>query len=49
MKGLLALLLFIALAMLSWGVYGPVLHVGQIGMQGSSLAAVHLRRDWPTF
>jgi MFS family permease len=37
MKGLIALLLFIALAMLSWGVYGPVLRVGQEGMQGSSL------------
>jgi len=37
MKGTLGLLLFIALAMLSWGVYGPVLREGQMGMHGSSL------------
>jgi hypothetical protein len=37
MKGLLALLLFIALAMLSWGVYGPVLQLGKQDMQGSAL------------
>jgi MFS family permease len=37
MKGFVALLLFIALAMLSWGIYGPVLREGQLGMQGSSL------------
>jgi MFS family permease len=37
MKGLFALLAFIALAMLSWGVYGPVLRVGQEGMDGSAL------------
>jgi len=37
MKRIAGLLLFIALAMLSWGIYGPVLREGQIGMQGSSL------------
>ncbi len=37
MKGLASLLAFIALAMLSWGVYGPVLREGQLGMHGSSL------------
>ena len=37
MKGFFALLLFIALAMLSWGVYGPVLQLGKDGMQGSAL------------
>jgi MFS family permease len=37
MKGFAALLLFIALAMLSWGVYGPVLNAGRDGMHGSSL------------
>ncbi|MBI3837407.1 MAG: hypothetical protein HY288_05685 [Planctomycetia bacterium] len=37
MKGLLALLLFIALAVLSWGVYGPVLQLGKQDMQGSAL------------
>lgn len=34
---LVAVLLSIALAMLSWGSYGPVLHRGQAGMQGSRL------------
>ena len=37
MKGVAALLASIAVAMLSWGVYGPVLQEGRIGMQGSSL------------
>ncbi len=37
MKGLFALLLFVALAMLSWGVYGPVLQIGKQEMLGSSL------------
>src|SRR5436190_22372813 len=37
MKNLVALLAFIALAMLSWGVYGPVLQRGQAGMAGSAL------------
>lgn len=37
MKGILGLLAFIALAMLSWGVYGPILQAGQRGMSGSSL------------
>jgi MFS family permease len=37
MKGILGLLLFIALAMLSWGVYGPIVQAGQRGMAGSSL------------
>ena len=37
MKGLVTLLLSIALAMLCWGIYGPVLNEGRIGMQGSSL------------
>ena len=34
---LVAVLLSVALAMLSWGSYGPVLHRGQAGMQGSRL------------
>ncbi len=37
MKGLAALLLSIFVAMLCWGVYGPVLAVGRSGMGGSSL------------
>lgn len=37
MKGLLALLLSIILAVICWGVYGPVIHVGTESMQGSSL------------
>ncbi len=37
MKGLAALLLSILVAMLCWGVYGPVLAVGRSGMGGSSL------------
>ena len=37
MKGLIALLLFILLAMLSWGVYGPVLSIGKEDMHGSAL------------
>ncbi len=37
MKGVAALLASIAVAMLSWGVYGPVLQAGREGMQGSSL------------
>jgi hypothetical protein len=34
---LFAVLASIALAMVSWGSYGPVLHRGQAGMQGSRL------------
>ncbi|MFM7206570.1 MAG: hypothetical protein ACKO4T_07885 [Planctomycetaceae bacterium] len=34
---LVAVLLSVALAMASWGSYGPVLHRGQAGMQGSRL------------
>lgn len=34
---MVAVLLSIALAMASWGAYGPVLHRGQAGMQGSRL------------
>ncbi|MBM4012361.1 MAG: hypothetical protein FJ286_13435 [Planctomycetes bacterium] len=34
---LVAVLLATALAMVSWGSYGPVLHRGQAGMQGSRL------------
>jgi hypothetical protein len=34
---LVAILLSVALAMVSWGSYGPVLHRGQAGMQGSRL------------
>ncbi len=34
---LIAVLASIALAMVSWGSYGPVLHRGQAGMQGSRL------------
>ena len=37
MKGLAALLLSIFVAMICWGIYGPVLAVGRSGMQGSSL------------
>jgi hypothetical protein len=37
MKGLIALLSFIVLAMISWGVYGPVLRVGGEEMHGSAL------------
>lgn len=37
MRGLVALILSILLAMLCWGVYGPVLHKGQLAMGGSSL------------
>ncbi len=37
MKGLAALLLSIFLAMICWGVYGPVLAVGRADMLGSSL------------
>jgi hypothetical protein len=37
MKSTVGLLAFIALAMLSWGVYGPVLREGQLAMHGSSL------------
>ena len=35
MKGMLLVLLFIAVTMVAWGVYGPVLHVGQHDMDGS--------------
>lgn len=34
---MVAVLLSVALAMASWGSYGPVLHRGQAGMQGSRL------------
>lgn len=37
MKSFAALLVFIALAMLSWGVYGPVLNWGKQDMAGSAL------------
>jgi hypothetical protein len=37
MKGLLALLASIGLAMFCWGVYGPVLQIGKDEMLGSSL------------
>ena len=37
MKGMFAVLLFTALTALCWGVYGPVLQVGQAGMGGSRL------------
>jgi len=37
MRNLLYVLLFVALAFLSWGVYGPVLHAGQDAMEHSSL------------
>jgi len=37
MKGFVALLLFIVLAMVSWGVYGPVLSIGKEDMHGSAL------------
>ncbi len=37
MKSLLAMLSFIALAMLSWGIYGPVLQLGKQDMEGSAL------------
>src|SRR5262249_28235462 len=37
MKSLVGLLVFIALAMLSWGVYGPILQIGKQDMEGSAL------------
>jgi hypothetical protein len=37
MKGLVSLLLSILLAMVCWGVYGPVLHEGRSAMGGSAL------------
>lgn len=37
MKGIAALLASIAVAMISWGVYGPVLQAGKEGMNGSAL------------
>src|SRR5262245_56490127 len=37
MKSIAGLLSFIALAMLSWGVYVPIVQAGQRGMGGSSL------------
>ena len=37
MKSLVALLASIVLAILCWGIYGPVLHEGRLGMYGSSL------------
>ncbi|MCY2995502.1 MAG: hypothetical protein NTY19_47710 [Planctomycetota bacterium] len=43
MRNLLSVLLFVVLAFLSWGIYGPTLHVGQqklgIPLQPSSLRA----------
>ena len=37
MRNLLSVLLFVGLAFLSWGIYGPVLHAGQDAMEHSSL------------
>jgi hypothetical protein len=37
MRSFGALLVFIVLTMIAWGVYGPVVREGQIGMEGSSL------------
>lgn len=37
MKGIAALLASIVVAMISWGVYGPVLQAGKEGMNGSAL------------
>ena len=47
MKGLLVLLVFIALAMVSWGVYGPVLCVGQEHMQGICPVLRSFASAWP--
>jgi hypothetical protein len=37
MKGMLVVIVFIALTAVAWGVYGPVLHVGRAGMGGNPL------------
>lgn len=42
MRSLILVLPFVAIALLSWGVYGPVLHEGQHGM-GTSLEPSSLR------
>ena len=41
MKGMLIVFLFIALTALCWGIYGPVLHVGQHGM-GAEVDGQHV-------
>lgn len=48
MKGMLTVILFIALTALCWGVYGPVLHEGQHGM-GAEVAGKHLNSVWRPF
>ena len=43
MKNFVFVLLFIALTALCWGVYGPVLRVGQAGMAPGSAHPPHLK------
>ena len=42
MRGMLAVVLFIALTALCWGIYGPTLHVGQaeLGVLGDAEAGI---------
>jgi hypothetical protein len=48
MKGMLAVLLSIALTAICWGVYGPVLHEGQHGM-GAMINGQHVSSMWRPF
>lgn len=48
MKGMLAVLLSIALTAVCWGVYGPALHEGQYGM-GGMVNGVHFASMWRPF
>ncbi len=48
MKGMLAVLLSIALTAVCWGIYGPVLHEGQHGM-GALVDGKHIASLWRPF
>lgn len=48
MKGMLAVLLSIALTAFCWGIYGPVLHEGQHGM-GAMVNGQHVSSLWRPF
>lgn len=48
MKGMLAVLLSIALTAVCWGIYGPVLHQGQHDM-GAIVNGVHHSSQWRPF
>jgi drug/metabolite transporter (DMT)-like permease len=48
MKGMLAVLLSIALTAVCWGIYGPVLHQGQHDM-GAIVNGVHVSSQWRPF